>query len=57
MGSYSRSGQRISLYLHAIQEHCQTEGLEYIRELETTYLHELGHHLGLEEADLDKRRL
>jgi hypothetical protein len=57
MGGYSRSGQRIRLYLHAIEEHGRSHGLDYAREVETTYLHELGHHLGLEEEDLDKRGL
>src|SRR6266516_1595416 len=57
MGGYSRSAQRISLYLHAIEEHCRNEGRDYLRELETTFLHELGHHLGLEEGDLEKRGL
>jgi hypothetical protein len=57
MGSYSRSAQRIRLYLHAIDEHCRAEGGDYAREIETTFLHELGHHLGLEEDDLEKRGL
>ena len=57
VGGYSRSGQRIRLYLQAIEEHCRAHGLDYTREIETTYLHELGHHLGLEEGDLEKRGL
>ena len=57
MGGYSRSAQRIRLYLHAIDEHCRVEGGDYAREIETTFLHELGHHLGLEEDDLEKRGL
>ena len=57
LGGYTRSGERISLYLDAIEEHCRAEGLDYLREIEITYLHELGHHLGLEENDLEQRSL
>jgi hypothetical protein len=57
MGGYSRSAQRIRFYLHAIDEHCRTEGTDFVREIETTFLHELGHHLGLEENDLERRGL
>jgi hypothetical protein len=57
MGGYSRSARRIRLYLHAIEEYCREEGADYAREVETTFLHELGHHLGLEEDDLDRRGL
>ena len=57
MGGYSRSAQRIRLYLDAIDDYCRSEGLDYAGQVETTFLHELGHHLGLEEDDLEKRGL
>ena len=57
MGGYSRSAQRIRLYLDAIDDYCRSNGLDYFGQVETTFLHELGHHLGLEEDDLEKRGL
>jgi predicted Zn-dependent protease with MMP-like domain len=45
------------LYLGAIHEDCEEFELDYADEVRTTYLHELGHHLGLDEGDLDERGL
>ena len=45
------------LYLGTIAEECQELGLDYADEVRITFLHELGHHLGLDEADLEERGL
>ena len=47
----------IVLYLGAIQEDCAEFDLDYADEVRITFLHELGHHLGLDEADLERRGL
>lgn len=45
------------LYLGAIHEDCAEFDLDYADEVRITFLHEMGHHLGLDEADLDERGL
>ena len=45
------------LYLGTIYLDCQENGLEFADEVRITYLHELGHHLGLDEDDLAQRGL
>jgi hypothetical protein len=57
LGDYWRRAQQITLYLHAICDYCQEESLDFEREVQITYLHELGHHLGLPEGELEKRAL
>jgi hypothetical protein len=57
LGDYCRPVSRISLYLHALREYCVEEHLEFARQLQITYLHELGHHLGLPEGALEERAL
>lgn len=47
----------ILLYLGSIFTVCEYEGTDFGEEVETTYLHELGHHLGLDEDDLRDRGL
>jgi predicted Zn-dependent protease with MMP-like domain len=49
--------QQIFLFLENLWE--ETEGDEefYRQEVRTTYLHELGHYLGLDEIDLEERDL
>jgi predicted Zn-dependent protease with MMP-like domain len=47
----------IVLYLGAIQDECEACGLDFSEEVRITFLHELGHHLGLDESDLDERGL
>ncbi len=55
LGSYSRSAQLIELYLKVIHEYCVENSVNFQRQIEITYLHELGHHLGLgEQALLDR---
>lgn len=45
------------LYLGTIYRYCREQGLDFADEIRVTYLHELGHHLGLDEADLEERGL
>jgi len=53
-GGYTRSAQLIELYLEAIREDCTEESRDFWTELERTYLHELGHHLGLDENEVER---
>ncbi len=48
---------RIVLFLDNIWEAAGAAELAYRQEVRTTYLHELGHYLGLEESDLAARSL
>jgi predicted Zn-dependent protease with MMP-like domain len=48
---------RIFLFLQNIWENVDGDVLEFRREVRTTYLHELGHYLGLDEQDLVERDL
>ena len=57
LGSYCRSAQLIELYLKVIYEYCVEKSVGFERQVEMTYLHELGHHLGLEEQSLLDRGL
>ncbi len=47
----------ISLFLGEILDYCHQHHLPFENELRTTYLHELGHHLGWDEDDLEARGL
>ena len=47
----------IALYLGAIHEFCRSEGLSFASEVRQTYLHELGHHFGWDEDDIELRGL
>ena len=47
----------IILYLQAIEEYCREESLDFEEEVRVTYLHELGHHFGWNEAELEERGL
>jgi len=53
LGGYFRPSERIRLYLPLIKEESIREAREYARDLELTYLHEFGHHLGMEEKHLE----
>lgn len=48
---------QIILYLENITEECLCEGTDFEEEVRRTYLHELGHYLGLNEEDLAARDL
>jgi len=47
----------IILYLETIDDFCADEGSSFEEEVRTTYLHELGHHFGWDEDDLEARGL
>ncbi|HUB65969.1 MAG TPA: metallopeptidase family protein [Candidatus Methylacidiphilales bacterium] len=47
----------IILYLETIEDFCAGEGFSFEEEVRTTYLHELGHHFGWDEDDLEARGL
>jgi predicted Zn-dependent protease with MMP-like domain len=47
----------IILYLATIDDFCDEEDEEFDVEVRLTYLHELGHHLGWDEGDLEARGL
>jgi len=47
----------IILYLGTIDDFCAEEGEDFANEVRITYLHELGHHLGWDEDDLEARGL
>jgi predicted Zn-dependent protease with MMP-like domain len=44
---------RIVIYQNNIQRICRTRR-QIVRQIRTTVLHEIGHHFGLEEEDLDE---
>jgi predicted Zn-dependent protease with MMP-like domain len=54
LGDYVRSAPLITLYLDAIRQNCSEESLDFCAEVEKTYLHEFGHHLGLDEDHVEK---
>ena len=47
----------IFIYVGPIYELCAEENIPFEDEVRITYLHELGHFLGLDEDDLDERGL
>ncbi len=47
----------IILYPAAVEDFCEDEGGDLAEEIRLTYLHELGHHLGWDEGDLEARGL
>ena len=47
----------IFLFLGPLYLYCQEENLAFEDEIRVTYLHELGHFLGLDEIDLNERGL
>jgi predicted Zn-dependent protease with MMP-like domain len=47
----------IILYLATIEDYCAEVGSDFATEVRLTYLHELGHHLGWDEGDLEARGL
>jgi hypothetical protein len=57
LGAYGLPAQLITLYLETIQKRCIRDTADFRHEVEVTYLHEFGHHLGLGEDDLEKRGL
>ena len=47
----------ISLYIENLDDFCEGDERAFRREVRTTWLHEFGHYLGLEEDDLAARGL
>ena len=56
-GEVSEANGPIILYLMAIDDFCFEEGEDFATEVRITYLHELGHHIGMDEGDLEERGL
>jgi len=56
-GEVSEANGPIVLYLATIDDYCFGEGEDFATEVRLTYLHELGHHLGWDEGDLEARGL
>jgi predicted Zn-dependent protease with MMP-like domain len=56
-GEVSPANGPIILYLAAIEEFCMDEGAEFEDEVRLTFLHELGHHFGWGEGELEERGL
>jgi len=56
-GEVSDANGPIILYLATIDDYCAEEGEDFATEVRLTYLHELGHHLGWDEGDLEARGL
>jgi len=48
---------QIILYLENLWDFADADDEIYLKEVHTTYLHELGHYLGLDEDDLTERGL
>ncbi|MCP4249971.1 MAG: metallopeptidase family protein [bacterium] len=45
--------ERIVIYQNNVQRHCRTRR-EIVDEIRITVLHEIGHHFGLDEEDLER---
>jgi predicted Zn-dependent protease with MMP-like domain len=56
-GEVSPANGPIILYLETIEDFCADESEDFEAEVRLTYLHELGHHLGWDEDDLEARGL
>jgi predicted Zn-dependent protease with MMP-like domain len=56
-GEVSDANGPIILYLATIDDYCAEEDTDFNEEVRLTYLHELGHHLGWDEGDLEERGL
>ena len=56
-GEVSEANGPIILYLETIRDYCREEGSDFATEVRLTYLHELGHHFGWDEGDLEERGL
>ena len=48
---------QIIIFIGNIWDFANEEGVDFREEVRTTYLHELGHYLGLDEIDLEHRGL
>ena len=57
LNEISEANGPITLYLLAIELFCAEEGEDFADQVRITYLHELGHHMGMDEGDLEERGL
>ncbi len=57
LGRRSESNGPVTLYLGTIYKYCAERNLDFGDEVQTTYLHEFGHHLGYGENELTQRGL
>jgi len=48
---------QVHLFLENLWDYCEEDEKRFREEVRVTYLHELGHYLGLDEDELDRRRL
>ena len=56
-GEVADSEKCVQLFVGSICNYCEEEGLDFEEEVRLTFLHELGHHLGLDEDDIEMRGL
>ncbi len=56
-GAGSGLPAQILLFLDNLWDFAEGDWEIYLDEVQTTYLHELGHYLGLDEVDLEEREL
>jgi len=56
-GEISEANGPILLYLGTIEAFCVEDGEDFAEQVRLTYLHELGHHIGWDEDDLEARGL
>ncbi|MBL9137881.1 MAG: metallopeptidase family protein, partial [Verrucomicrobiales bacterium] len=56
-GHHSALPSQILLFLENLWEFSEEDEEIFLDEVQTTYLHELGHYLGLDEIDLEERGL
>lgn len=56
-GQSSALPAQILLYVENLWEFAEGDPEIFLDEVQTTYLHELGHYLGLDEIDLEERGL
>jgi len=56
-GTQNVSPSEIILYMENLWEYAKHDAGDFREEVRRTYLHELGHYLGLGEDDLEKRDL
>ncbi|HMP88749.1 MAG TPA: metallopeptidase family protein [Kiritimatiellia bacterium] len=57
LNSLSVEPTQIILYMENIWDYVRHDATDYREEICRTYLHELGHYLGLEEHELEERNL
>ena len=52
-GAFGALPPRIAVYMHPLMDHCASDE-ELVAQVRITVLHELGHHLGLDEDRLEE---